>query len=254
VNPPRLFHYTDINGLGGILSSGGLLNSRIRASGDAEEMRVAATILDEVKMQACGRPPTRKDFDVWSRCRAWAGYSDDLGMTCFSEDENSSALWKFPDPDEPTVALELELAPFLAAALDLDPTAQLLLCIADPAEQLRLADELREKASRMVDSAVLDAAGEALLQAESESLAYRFVYAGYGGEREWRLLVDASERTSDSLLIKPAALPLCRVIIEPGKEGCEGEVSELLAKHLPNARFTPQGGGSSPRTLLITDA
>gem|GEM_PF-5054991 len=230
-NPERLFHYTDLVGLEAILRSGGLINRLVSDSEDEDEMRVAASILDEPKTMANGRPATRADRAIWARCRSWATYEPELGTTCFTEDENSASLWTFPSPDEPTVALELEMAPLVDAARFIDPDAILLRCNADETTQRQQADELLERASRLVDDGrQLTTQDEASLRAECEKLAGSFVYSRFGGESEWRLLVLTDKRTDGRIVLIPAELRLLRVLIEPGKESCEDEVRAILER------------------------
>lgn len=229
--PERLFHYTNLVGLEAILRAGGLINRLVSDSEDEDEMRVAASILDEPRTMANGRPATRADLAIWARCHSWATHKPELGMTCFTEDENSESLWTFPSPDEPTVALELEMAPLFDAARLIDPDAILLRCNADETTQRQQVDELLERASRLVeDGRQLTTQDEASLRAECEKLAGSLVYSGFGGESEWRLLLLSGNRTNGRIVLTPTEPPLLRVLIQPGRESCEEEVRSILGR------------------------
>jgi hypothetical protein len=198
--PRMLFHYTAIENLPSILRSSALRNRLVKLSADDDDMKVAATVFEEVigsKTTIPGGFPTAVQRDAWRPCIDAASYDgDQLGMTCFSTDPDAKALWDFPAPDVPSVALQVESEPLLVAARKLDAEAAFVCCLADEQAQARAVDSLLETIS--VPTAGAPAAIVLSYPPKiAREFAYRFVYSGFGGENEWRLLLHTANRNGD---------------------------------------------------------
>lgn len=215
--PRALFHYTAIENLAAILTSSALVNRLVARSADEDDMKVAAEVFEEViesKTTIPGGFPTAAQRDSWRPCISAASYDRDrLGMTCFSTDPDAEALWSFPAPEVPSVALEVESEPLLLSARELDPQACFVRCVADGDAQTRAVHSLLETIS-----APPEGAPEGIVHSYPTMIAkefgYRFVYSEFGGESEWRLLSHSTNR-GDSGDIMLAGVKLLSVRVQP---------------------------------------
>lgn len=198
--PRTLFHYTAIENLPNILKLSAFRNRLVKLSADEDDMQIAAPRFEEViesKTTIPGGFPSAAQRAAWRPCIEAASYDrDQLGMTCFSTDADAKALWDFPAPEVPSVALQIESEPLLLAARKLDAEATFVCCLADEDAQVRAVDSLLETIS-VPPAGAPGAIVRSYPPKIAKEFAYRFVHSGFGGENEWRLLLHTANRDGD---------------------------------------------------------
>lgn len=238
--PRTLFHYTAIDNLAAILTSSALVNRLVARSADEDDMKIAAERIEEVidsKTTIPGGFPSAAQRDAWRPYIEAASYDRDrLGMTCFSTDPDAKALWDFPAPEVPSVALQIEGEPLLLAARNLDAEAAFVCCLADEDAQARAVDSLLETITVPPAGVPADIVRSYPPKIAKE-FAYRFVYSGFGGEGEWRLLLHSADRDGSGDLML-AGVKLLSVRVQPDQ--AEAQLAGVQAQ-LEAAGYTVVG-------------
>lgn len=241
--PRALFHYTAIENLPNILRPSALRNRLVSLSADEGDMQVAAERFEDVidsKTTIPGGFPTAAQREAWRPCVEAASYDrDQLGMVCFSTDPDAKALWAFPAPEVPSVALQIESEPLLLAARKIDTEAAFVCCIADEDAQAKAVDSLLETIS-VPPAGTPDAIVRSYPPKIAKEFAYRFVYSGFGGENEWRLLLHTTNRDGDGDIML-GGVKLLNVRVQP----------EYAATRLADVRVQLKAGGYG--ILGVTD-
>ena len=204
--PHRLHHYTTLDGLLGITSTGTLWASDAQYMNDASELRYAADLISDIVAETLAAVESDVLRAVLPTRRGFANafeYGSRPFIACFCEEDDLLSQWRGYRAGEAGYSLGLDLA---SAALEMPPNTYLRRVIYDE-------DEQRRSVMKVVDAWVTTA--ESLLDekkgrrpedlfpypaiwALEESLAEHhlcFKHPTFAEEREWRLikLVDVRE-------------------------------------------------------------
>jgi len=266
---PPLFHYTDYNGLAGIVSKDLLWATNAKFLNDASEVKYGFKIARQAvhERQQSAKNAYWKELLRLAEQRYLSDPGSELSdayVVCFCQHNNLLSQWRtygadgggysmefgFPSPLPPGTRSD-----FRCRAIFLERVAY------EPAEQRRLLDELLDR----VERAVVDVQGENLPPGESPggfsarildamlaSWLYTVKHPAFSSEHEWRLVLLPSVTVSGyvehcNLLFRPGTmgliphitvrrepkLPLTSVTCGPNvnHEVAEHGVKMLLKKH-----------------------
>lgn len=190
--PALLFHYTDFDGVAGILASRSLWLSKVSTLNDTSEIELAVRQFKERAAKAAERLP-RDEADF---VREVAGQLDEARRTnicvaSFGEQDDQLEHWRSYANDGRGIAMGFRGAELRAAGRLHD--VRLLKCVYDPRQQAQIVEDLLElllKALRAVRPRE-----EAQRKALVEDFTSAFLLTApvikdphFGGEREWRLV------------------------------------------------------------------
>jgi hypothetical protein len=202
--PERVFHYTDIAGLLGILQSGRLWATNYQYLNDASEVRYAYLLAREVSADvAKNRAALSGRAELfYSQAAAIAPglYKETYWLCCFSAAENSLSQWRAYGGKQ-GFALEfpgdVTTVPADISGQGTTPGISLLNVVYDPQVQREYLSTLTD---RIVDLLMdddlfegldLDLAVRAVLpfyRGQIERASYRFKHPDFSAEEEWRLV------------------------------------------------------------------
>jgi hypothetical protein len=261
--PKRLYHYTDVGGLIGILSSSSLWATNLRFMNDAEELahswRLMLEVLHEVKGRA--RSPAQveliEEIELAARSK-WAGYPD-FYATSFTENGDLLSQWRAYGSSGGGYAIGFDAAQLVDASFRHTQSNRILnRVIYDEQSQLQM---LRATADRMLElfatvdpaSAAVTSAMAGLFAALGEIVGFVFSFKdpAWAEELEWRAVrtVPADER--DEVYFRPhggipvpyvtlavgndtdGKLPIREIVVGPraDSETAVRSIELLLAKH-----------------------
>jgi hypothetical protein len=213
--PEVLYHYTDVAGLIGILSSSSLWATNLRFMNDAEELAHAWRLMLEVLLEAKteARSPAQVELieEIERAARSeWAGYPD-FYATSFTESGDLLSQWRGYGPSGGGYAIGFEAARLVdTSSSHTRPDGVLNRVIYDEQSQLRV---LRATANRMLDLfAEVDPAGAAITAARAQLFAalgevvgflFSFKDPAWAEEREWRAVRSVPVDERDEVHFRP---------------------------------------------------
>jgi hypothetical protein len=261
--PEMLYHYTDVAGLVGILSSTSLWATNLRFMNDAAELAHSWGLMREVLREAKSRAGSAAQVELIEEIERaaqseWVGYPD-LYAVSFTENGDLLSQWRAYGSSGGGYAIGFDAARLVSpASLHTQPNRFLNRVIYDETSQLQV---LRATADRMLDlfakvdpsSAEVTSARARLFAALGEIVGFVFSFKdpAWVEEQEWRAVrsVPADER--DEVHFRPhggipvpyvalaigndphARLPIREIVIGPraDSEIAAQSVELLLANH-----------------------
>jgi hypothetical protein len=206
--PEMLYHYTDVAGLVGILSSASLWATNLRFMNDAEELAHSWRLMLEVLREAKSRAESPAQFELIEEIERaaqseWVGYPD-LYATSFTENGDLLSQWRAYGSSGGGYAIGFDAERLVRPdSRHTQPVRFLNRVIYDEKSQLRV---LRATADRMLDlfakvdpsSAAITSARARLFAALGEIVGFVFSFKdpAWVEEQEWRAVrsVRADER------------------------------------------------------------
>jgi len=235
----RLYHYTSLAGLIGILESRSLWASGIRYLNDGAEFTYAVDLLaDALDEAVVRRPDLASVFEIPRR--SLFHYDDgpgagtgDVFVVSLSEDGDTLSQWRAYCPPGAGVSIAFDVGHLKVLALE--QTFRFDRCVYDPTEQrgmvARLIDGFipaAERAAMAFDDDQFYAASDFL--SHFELVAPFLKHPSFAEEREWRVVVQNTRASSVkfravrtllvpymgfSLQMSSGRLPISHVVIGP---------------------------------------
>jgi hypothetical protein len=261
--PEMLYHYTDVAGLIGILSSSSLWATNLRFMNDAEELahswRLMLEVLREAKNRARSRAQVELIEEIERAARSeWTGYPD-FYATSFTENGDLLSQWRGYGSSGGGYAIGFDAARLGGtSSRHTQPHRILNRVIYDEQSQLRV---LRATADRMLDlfanvdptSAAITSARARLFAALGEIVGFVFSFKdpAWGEEQEWRAVRSVPVDEQDEIHFRPhggipvpyitlaigndahGRLPIREIVLGPraDNETAARSVELLLANH-----------------------
>jgi hypothetical protein len=261
--PEMLYHYTDVAGLIGILSSSSVWATNLRFMNDAEELahswRLMLDVLHEAKGRARSRAQVELIEEIERAARSeWAGYPD-FYATSFTENGDLLSQWRAYGSSGGGYAIGFEASKLVdASSGHAQPDRILNRVIYDEQSQLRV---LTATADRMLDlfanvdptSAAITSARARLFAALGDIVGFVFSFKdpAWGEEQEWRAVRSVPVDERDAVRFRPhggipvpyialaigndtqGRLPIREIVLGPrtDNETAARSVELLLAKH-----------------------
>jgi hypothetical protein len=261
--PEMLYHYTDVAGLIGILSSSSLWATNLRFMNDAEELahswRLMVEVLREAKSKASSPAQVELIEEIERAAQSeWAGYPD-LYATSFTENGDLLSQWRAYGSAGGGYAIGFDAARLAGAPFrDAQPDRILNRVIYDEQSQLQV---LRATADRMLDlfanvdpsSAAITSARARLFAALGEIVGFVFSFKdpAWVEEQEWRAVRSVPVDERDEVHFRPQGgipvpyvalaigndtdgrLPIREIVLGPRADGetAVRSVELLLANH-----------------------
>jgi hypothetical protein len=199
--PPKLYHYTRLGGLQGILKDKEFWASDVRFMNDASELSYATELIDEEVQKFRSQPGNLRLFEPFDASRRLADPFDfgglDMGPTpyiaCFCEKGDLLSQWRGYGPSD-SVSLEVDVKTVAAAS---EPDVRMLKVIYDQDIQRGLINETIDAWIRTAQDFIDDLCDPSdLLQfgaswaLEQAMLDYhlRFKHPTFEEEQEWRFV------------------------------------------------------------------
>jgi hypothetical protein len=229
--PDVLYHYTDVAGLIGILSSSSLWATNLRFMNDAEELahswRLMLEVLREAKSKARSSAQVELIEEIESAVRSeWAG-SPDFYAVSFTEDGDLLSQWRAYGSSGGGYAIGFDSARLVSVSSRHEqPNRILNRVIYDERTQLRV---LRATADRMLDifadvdpaSAAITSARARLFAALGEVVGFVFSFKdpAWVEEHEWRAVRTVPVDERDEIHFRPqGGIPIPYVTLAIGND------------------------------------
>ena len=261
--PERLYHYTDVAGLIGIVSSSSLWATNLRFMNDAEELAHSWRLMLEVLHEAKGRArsPAQVELieEIEQAARSeWAGYPD-FYATSFTENGDLLGQWRAYGSSGGGYAIGFDVAQLVDVSSRHTQSNRILnRVIYDEQSQLQV---LRATADRMLElfasvdpaSAAVTSARARLFAALGEIVGFVFSFKdpAWAEEQEWRAVRTVPGDERDGVRFRPhggipvpyvtlaigsdtdGRLPIREIVLGPraDSETAARSVELLLAKH-----------------------
>ena len=190
--PPALFHYTDFDGVAGILQSRSLWLSKVSTLNDTSEVQLAVQKFKE----RAARAAERLASDEAEFLRDVAEHLDEARRTnicvaSFGEGEDQLEHWRSYANDGRGIALGFRGGELRDAGARHD--VRLLRCVYEPEMHARIIEDVLHLLMQSLRSVRPRAADERKALAEEFTAFFLLTApvikdAHFGGEREWRLV------------------------------------------------------------------
>ena len=253
-SPCLLYHYTNANGLFGMINSKKIWASSYRYMNDSQEFEYGFDLIDEIYPKPETYPLrsniSDQSFAEHLRKKKWDYESDCLFVASFSEDKDSLNQWRaYAGPHSGyTIGfrkseLENDGARLVICEYDKERQKSILKNLIDgdlPFLRAAFEKDLKEQGQKEhpVHAAYFDKVDETVLKIAQVAISFK--HKSFCEEREWRLVVGPTNIPTKRILYRPSdtviipyleigfidnSLPIESIIVGPGPHQKRNEIS-----------------------------
>lgn len=257
MNPPKLlYHYTNANGLLGMIKSKKIWASSYRYMNDSQEFEYGFDLIEDIYPKSDTYTYSLRSnlpdqsFAEHLRLKKWDYKSDCLFVASFSEEENLLGQWRaYTGPHSGYAIgfkkneLKNDVARLVKCEYDKEKQKSVLKDLID--KDLLVLRESFEKTSEDRDKKEYPDLADYFINVDMTVLkivqiATSFKHKSFSEEKEWRLVIGPVDITSDRILYRPSdtgiipyieidftdkVLPIECIIVGPGPHQKRNEVS-----------------------------